>query len=102
MKLADLFEVASTSTLTKADKQDANKKRADKSSDLSASVDKVRDAKGLDAKKVALRNMATHFTAGGKEKFLKVIDTLPTPERADKYAYDTLLKGEGSGALKNH
>lgn len=103
MKLSELFEVATKEpVVTKAEKQEANKKRAERSSDLSASVSKVRDAKGLDAKKAALRDMATHFTAGGKEKFLKAIDTITTPEKADVYAYNTLHKGEGNGSLKNH
>jgi hypothetical protein len=103
MKLAELFEAATKETVvTKAEKQEANKKRAERSSDLGSYANAVRDAKDIEAKKTALRNMASHFTAGGKEKFLKSVDGIKTPADADKLAYNTLLKGEGKGSLKNH
>jgi hypothetical protein len=106
MKLAELFEASAeekkAAIATKAEKQEANKKREKRASPMDAHLNALRDASGLDAKKAALRSMASAFTAGNKENFLKSVENVKTPNDADKLGYNAALKGEGKGSLKNH
>lgn len=100
MKLHEVATPSKDAIPTRAEKQELNKARSEKSADLGSYVSKVWDAKDLESKKAAARQMASHFTAGGKDKFLSALENLTTPAEVDKHASNAMLKGEGNGKLR--
>lgn len=70
---------------------------AQKAIDLQPHLDKIRDEKNFEAKKLLALDMAQAFTAGGREKFLVSIQRARTPNEIDAIAYNAEMKGKGMG-----
>lgn len=96
MKLVDIFETVMDRAGLK--KEGKKSEMAAKAANLKSSLDKVRDAEGLEAKKSAAKAMAKYFKVGGADQFVAKVDKATTPGQVDGLAYNAALKGEGKGA----
>jgi hypothetical protein len=103
MKLEELFEMRRGSAKElAADAKEAGKVK--KANDLTPYVNKVRDARGLEAKKDAAREMAKHFSPklgqASKDRFLGNVEKASNEDAVMKLAYNAMLSGEGLAARR--
>jgi hypothetical protein len=98
MKLSTIYEGSGRVSTLKKDS--AKAAVADKAADLSALLNAVKLASGLDEKKAAARKLADGFKVGGKDKFLTSLGKCSSSKDVDFLCYNAALKGEGNGVHK--